>query len=169
MSESIELRNPIKLIKVSKKAEIPELPDTERMTCDCGMNILTRRYKAHCSSYQHKYHVGKITKEQYDEYDTKHKTRYRNLSEEKLEEVRKKSREYQRERSLQTNGAYYAIKRLETIVCECGAKISKNYSKSHFKSQKHIHGVAGTVAPKRTVIRKPKEDIMETMSAMIAE
>ena len=168
MAESIETHEPIKLIKISKKSEIPELPDTERMTCECGMNILTRRYKAHCSNYQHKYHVGKITKEQYDEYDTKYKNRYRNLGEEKLEELRKKSREYQRERSLATNGAYYAEKRLDYITCECGNRINKTYSKSHFKSAKHIHGIAGTIAPKRTIVRK-KIDIMETMQAMIAE
>ena len=169
MSEAINASEPIKLIKVSKKPELPELPDTERMTCECGMNILTRRYKPHYSNYQHKYYEGKITKEQYDEYETKFKTRYKNLSEDKLQERRKISREYQRERSLQTNGAYYAAKRLETIVCECGSRISKNYSKSHFKSAKHIHGVAGTIAPKRTVVRKPKQDIMAEMAAMIAE
>ena len=168
MSE-IALIKPIKLIKVTKKPDSPILPDTERMTCDCGMHILTRRYKTHCSHYQHKYFEGKLTKEQYDAYETKYKTRYRNLGEDKLEELRKKSREYQRERSLVTGGAYYATKRLDMITCPCGATINRTYSKAHATSQKHIHGLAGTVAPKRTMIRKLKKDIIETMREMIAD
>ena len=165
----------IKVIKVSKKPDMPELPDTERMTCDCGMNLLTRRYKTHLSHWKHKYFAGLITKEEHDEYENKTKNRYKNLSEDKRKELQKKSREYQRDRSQSTNGAYYAEQRLKTIVCECGATINKTYSKAHYKSQKHIYGLEGAVPPKRTITRKPKEvkddsdlELVEAMQEMIA-
>ena len=57
-------------------------------------------------------------------------------------------------------------------MCECGSKINKTYSKAHYTSQKHIHGLAGTVPPKRSITRKPKQDVVdsdiELMTAMQA-
>jgi hypothetical protein len=147
--------------------EVKPAETEERMTCECGMNILCRRQYVHQSHWKHKYFTGQISKDEYDAYEAKYKSRYKNLSEEKRAELQKKSRDYQRERSLKTDGAYYAKKRLDTIVCECGQTINKTYSKSHMTSLKHIHKLAGTVVPKRTMVRKPKKDIIEVLAEMI--
>lgn len=156
-----------------EEPEMPEMPNTqetpgERMTCVCGANILTRCYRSHCSNKKHKYLTGQISQEDYEEYEIKHKARYKNLDEAKKQAHRDKAREYQRTRTEATNGEYYEKQRLNTIVCECGATINKTYSKSHMKSQKHIHLVAGTVPPKRTIQRKTKDKDLELMAALIS-
>ena len=151
-------------------SEVPE-PD-EHIICPCGANILSRRYRAHCSNKKHKYLVGLISKEEFEEYDARHRARYKNLDEEKKQQHRDKAREYQRAKTEKTNGAYYAEKRLDYVMCKCGSKINKTYSKAHYTSQKHIHGLAGTVPPKRSITRKPKQDVVdsdiELMTAMQA-
>ena len=149
--------------------EIQEMPESsqERMTCACGANILSRCYRSHCSNKKHKFLTGQISKEDYEEYEIKHKARYKNLDETKKQAHRDKAREYQRARTEATNGEYYEKQRLNTIVCQCGATINKTYSKSHMKSQKHLHLIAKTVPPKRTIVRKPKTDILLSMAKMI--
>ena len=149
MSESVlSTSEPIiEPMPISAPTSAPASAPASKITCECGSSISNTEQAIyiHTHGICHKFRMGLISKDRYEEYRNAQKAKYADPSNaEKTEAHRAKMKTVMREK----NGVIFEKSRETVIFCEhCRIDVKKPAIYLHNKSKKHIYALQGMPVP----------------------